>query len=230
MTQNALPPLELSEAAIRELSLRPTATAAPEPEPDYTPLFDFPSGDVRIKVNCKGKEVIGNVVSQVMILASPVWSQFLFPPWIPEGAVGAGKEIDFREDNGEAILIILRIVHLQFCKVPVKLSLESLYHMALLCEQYDCPSSVKPWLERWMSIRPSKNSTMHEHPEWLYIAWAFGDSELFEGVAREITLNCERDLLYKSKKDKDLVVFLEKIVGKYKATLDWTPTMALSNN
>lgn len=61
------------------------------------------------------------------------------------------KQIDFRKDKGEALLLLLRIAHLQFNKVPTNLSLRSIIAITVLCDKYDCTGLVKPWLPLWLS-------------------------------------------------------------------------------
>jgi len=64
--------------------------------------------------------------------------------------VPKSKELDFTEDNGEALLILLRIAHLQFHELPEKeMSLDFLLNLAILCDMYDCQKLVKPWVSQW---------------------------------------------------------------------------------
>ncbi|KAF8861572.1 hypothetical protein BDZ45DRAFT_723714 [Acephala macrosclerotiorum] len=199
MAHNTLPPLELSEAARKQTSL-PTPDAAQ----NFDHLFTFPAGDVRITAVYKGTPIVGMVVGQSFCVASSVWQKFLYPPWGPNseknegksndensgagtGDVTATKELDFSEDDGGALLILLRIAHLQFCKVPPKLSTAELYQVALLCEQYDCHRLIQPWIQGWLqSISKSPKSL-----RLLYIAWAFGRDELFSLAAQTIVRHSE---------------------------------------
>ncbi|CZR64692.1 uncharacterized protein PAC_14591 [Phialocephala subalpina] len=200
MAHNTLPPsLELSEAAKKQISTvakrKPALAPATIAPKTFDHLFTFNDGDVRIKVKYQDEEVVGSVVSHAMVMASPVWRKFIFPPWVPDSAAAAPtkqKEIDFSGDNGEAILLLLRIVHFQFTKVPTELSLSRLYEIALLCEQYDCHSLVKPWLKDWLIYQKSRYVVYARPLHLFYVSWAFGSSELFSTVAKDTLLCLER--------------------------------------
>jgi hypothetical protein len=67
--------------------------------------------------------------------------------------VPRAKELDFTEDNGDALLILLRIAHLQFEDISEEeMALDSLLHLAVLCDMYDCAKLVKPWLSHWCNF------------------------------------------------------------------------------
>jgi hypothetical protein len=102
---------------------------------------------VRILVTYQDEQVIGKVSSRALVLASPVWEKFLFPPWIVEGQEEGVKEIDCTEDNADALLLLLNIAHLNFVAVPNYLKYEPLFQVALLVDQYQCLNLIKPWLE-----------------------------------------------------------------------------------
>lgn len=60
------------------------------------------------------------------------------------------EKVNFTEDDGEALLILLRIAHLQFDKVPATITYNTFLHLSILCDQYDCVCLVGPWLPRWL--------------------------------------------------------------------------------
>jgi hypothetical protein len=126
-------------------------------------FFTFEPSDIRLKVNYKGEPVTAHVSSSAMSFASPVWKKFIFPPWKPmavqdptttyESTPAAKKskvtgekekdksvlpveEVDFSDDNGEALLILLRIAHLRFHDTPTTLAYQTLLQVAVLCDQY----------------------------------------------------------------------------------------------
>ncbi|CZR64693.1 uncharacterized protein PAC_14592 [Phialocephala subalpina] len=207
MAHNTFPPLELSDAMKKQVSITPPTPEVAPPQ-TFDHLFTFPSGDVQVTVVYKGCQIVGKVVQHVLCLASPVWQKFLFPPWGPNSenngdknsnntsrspntGAGAGetmKELDFSEDDGGALLLLLRIAHMQFRKVPSKLRTDELYQLALLCEQYDCHSLVQPWVHGWLN---SLSAYEVNSPSLLYISWAFGNEVLFSSVAQEMVKHCE---------------------------------------
>ncbi|KAK0119382.1 hypothetical protein ONS95_010833 [Cadophora gregata] len=92
------------------------------------------------------------------------------------------QELDFREDDGESLLILLNIAHGKFEDVPSELPYSMLVSIAVLCDQYDCVKITKPWIEDWLkgedvlSLKPGNEN-------WLFITWVFGRVEVFEELA-----------------------------------------------
>ncbi|KAH8802901.1 hypothetical protein F5884DRAFT_489470 [Xylogone sp. PMI_703] len=167
-------------------------------ENNYDELFTFESGDVEILATYDNKPVVGKVSSQALALASPVWRKFVFPPWRSlqpedsaidlnspnENSSGSHKanQIDFKEDDGQALLLILRIAHLRFNQIPNKLVYEELLEIAVLVDQYDCYELVQPWLKNWL-VDEEKESLIPGHENWLFIAWVFHRKKVFENLA-----------------------------------------------
>ncbi|KAL2070200.1 hypothetical protein VTL71DRAFT_13226 [Oculimacula yallundae] len=154
-------------------------------------LFTFPRGDVDIKVTYKDREIKGKVNGQALIMASPVWQKFVSPPW---KTVGEPKitAIDFSGDDGAALLILLRISHLQLFHIPKIVDLMTAYNIAVLCEQYDCVHLLSPWIEEWLKALKSsrEHSSIHAAQERkAYIYWAFGDLREFRSSALSMVKN-----------------------------------------
>jgi hypothetical protein len=92
--------------------------------------FQFDSADVRAKATFGDAQIDFKVSSHAMSFASPVWKKFIFPPFprlaeSPTTRGGSAQkkkkktdeafpdvELDFTEDNGDALLILLQIAHL----------------------------------------------------------------------------------------------------------------------
>lgn len=83
-------------------------------------------------------------------------------------------------------MILLRLAHLQFPHVPSKVSPDTLFQVAILCEKYECFDLVDPWLEKWIN-RTKSTAMADETGTWLYISWAFGLKYLFSLVAEKGT-------------------------------------------
>ncbi|KAF8855126.1 hypothetical protein BDZ45DRAFT_805227 [Acephala macrosclerotiorum] len=151
-------------------------------------LFNFEPGDVSITVMYDGEICTGRVSSHAMALGSPVWEKFLFPPWSESKETKdlEGQDIrtppvqrlNFVEDDGEALLILLRIAHLQFKEIPAALSSDHLFNLAILVDEYNCIGIIRPWLanEETEWKKPGREC-------WLFIAWAFGRDEIFRNLA-----------------------------------------------
>lgn len=178
-------------------------------------LFTFEPSDIRLKVNYKGEPVTAHVSSSAMSFASPVWKKFIFPPWKPIAAqnptttydstpaakkiivlhymkknktVLPVEEVDFSDDNGEALLILLRIAHLQFHDTPATLPYQTLLQVAVLCDQYQCINLVRPWLSQWVADEETSSKKFGQE-NWIFIAWVFGRERVYEALARDLVLH-----------------------------------------
>jgi hypothetical protein len=52
-------------------------------------------------------------------------------------------EVDFQDDNGEALLLLLRIAHLHYNDIPTTLAYKTLLDIAVLCDHYSCVELVE---------------------------------------------------------------------------------------
>lgn len=146
---------------------------------DLPVLLD--SGDLQILVTFRGQGRTWLGHSSCISLASPVWNKELVSnEW--GNYDEEHKRLDLSEDYGEALLILLRIAHLQFEKLPSTMDMEMIAVVAELCEKYDCVRLVKPWLALWL---PKKETEYEDDQcqEWLYRALVFGVEYTFEMLA-----------------------------------------------
>lgn len=99
------------------------------------------SGDLRLLVTFSNQSLTWLGCSSSLSLGSPVWNKFLNPPFpklvSKEGGDGdtQHEQIDFSEDSGEALLILFRIAHCQFRKIPSILEFKSILDVAVLCDK-----------------------------------------------------------------------------------------------
>ncbi|TGO70496.1 hypothetical protein BELL_0716g00010 [Botrytis elliptica] len=167
--------------------------------------FVFDNGDVRAKAKHGGRIITFKLSSHALCFASPVWKKFVFPPFPLLSSLGNEEEpnlkkacavpeeqfpdieLDFTEDNPEALLILLQIAHLKFSKIPSQLPYEVLYNVAVICDLYDCRSLVKPWIQGW--LKDEANEAYLPHKEgWLWIAYYFGRKEKFYHMMKIVAL------------------------------------------
>lgn len=162
------------------------------------------SGDLRLIVTYSNQTLTWFGSSSSLSLVSPVWNKILNPPFPKLASKERGddimqdNQIDFSEDCGEILLILLRITHCQFNKLPSTLGFENILDLAILCDKYDCVGLIKPWLPLWL-VNEKTKSMERGHEEWLYIAWVFGRETVFQALAsklvREMTSNDEGESL-----------------------------------
>ncbi len=187
---------------------------------DLSPL-SFPGGDVRILLTIKDQEQVAMASSHALSAASPVWKKLVYPP--REGDLSAGpgtlnseiagakadsksqttipgnankqiasvNQMDFREDDSRTLLILFRIAHLEFRDIPAKLEFDALYNMAVLLDKYQCLKLVQPWLKGWLGNE--KEFEYLKYPRTLFIAWVFGQTEIFDKVSHEMVKYLEFD-------------------------------------
>ncbi|KAE8447182.1 hypothetical protein EG329_011013 [Mollisiaceae sp. DMI_Dod_QoI] len=154
------------------------STTQPDDIPS-PPEFKFTPSDVRLKITYNGSPAYAHVSSHAMSLASEVWRNFLFPPWDTNaiqfnehknkdkyrGARNVGnedslaglqkpvEELDFTEDNAEALLVVLCAAHLKYTDIPRARAIPRnlLVELAIFCNKYVCTSIVEPWIEGWVT-------------------------------------------------------------------------------
>ena len=119
-----------------------------------------------------------------MRLASPVWEKMLDPQGHFRESFSNG-EVQFVEDDAAALLLILRIAHLQFREVPKVLHFQELVNLAVVCDKYDTAGLARPWIKQWET---SLNFSIEEPgcEEYLFFAWTFGDLSSYEKIAKRL--------------------------------------------
>jgi hypothetical protein len=159
-------------------------------EREFISLSD--SGDRTIIVGEKehGQRTY-KVSSLAMSMASPVWKA-MFNPASGFIESSPGASVDLPEDDTDALLILLRIAHLQFKQIPKSITFAWLTELAVLCDKYDCVTLVKPFIEKWLSpwallcLEPG-------YEAWLFIAWSFGCGQIFGLLAASLVVSIEID-------------------------------------
>jgi hypothetical protein len=119
-----------------------------------------------VQVIYNGEICTGRASSHAMALGSPVWEKFLFPPWSGptetkdlEGRdvqTSPVQRLNFAKDDGEALLILLHIAYLQYKEIPTTLPYDHLLNLAILVNQYDYISIIRPWLATWLANKETK--------------------------------------------------------------------------
>jgi hypothetical protein len=151
---------------------------------DQNSILIDPCGDRSLIVGTGENQKRFLVSSKAMCLASPVWRAMFTGPY----KEGAAKEIAFPEGKPDALLITLRIAHLQFKDLPSSLDFQGLVHLAVVCDEYDLVPIVRPFLMNW--IRPLEPLAQEiGFEEWLLVAWTFGFPEIFARITSRLVLN-----------------------------------------
>ncbi|KAJ0140641.1 Uncharacterized protein HZ326_16480 [Fusarium oxysporum f. sp. albedinis] len=82
--------------------------------------------------------------------------------------------------DGEAFLLLMRILHHKTREVPRAIGLERLAKIAVLVDYYGCHEAVEPWAETWISnIDEEMTESFYSRDLLLKltIAWVFSDKK-----------------------------------------------------
>jgi hypothetical protein len=90
-------------------------------------------------------------------------------------AESEASEIALRDDDMDAMLLVLRIAHLRFHDLPKKLEFGPLLNLAVVCDKYDLVRMVRPFLDLHGWAKPHDyHQGKSWYPSWLFVAWTFG--------------------------------------------------------
>lgn len=147
------------------------------------------SGDLKLRVGPDERPTTFVVLSSAVRLASPVFHSMLNPnsPFM-EGQ-SLSREFSFPEDDVPSFRILLLIAHLQFSQLPEFLSTEELFRLAVLCDKYDAVSTVRPWLDRWVTNAGLTAKKSLQVQLWLFISWVTGDTTGFQSYSKDLALD-----------------------------------------
>ena len=136
--------------------------------------------------------------------ASPVWRNFLYPPWgstrfvdlgsnnLPQGSPQypppSVTTIDFTEDSYSALKILLDFAHGKMpIQEPDEAPLAFRHDLAVLCDMYDCVELVKPLLRQFYHIIAGGCNPHRSKVESLMLAWVYGDESIFKNLIHHVT-------------------------------------------
>lgn len=158
-------------------------------EGSSTTIYLDSSGDLKLLVKDTDQQLKTLLVSSnAMCLASPVWRAMLNS----EGHFKEAKEreVEFPEDDLDALLTILRIAHLKFRQLPESVTFEELVNLAVVCDKYDTVGVVRKWLPEWLAPWYG-HDLLPDYEEWLSIAWTNGDLATFQKLTKHLVLRCD---------------------------------------
>ena len=152
------------------------------------PIEVDPSGDLTVQVGENEHRKAFIVSSKAMCLASHVWCKILDPISLCEQ-----KRVDLTDDDPEALLILLRISHLQFSNVPLHIEYTLLVHLAVLCDKYEMAQLLLPWITPWQADwKPYALKGGYEN--LFFVAWVFSDLETYTAIARNWVMKSTLDI------------------------------------
>ncbi|KAF2495659.1 hypothetical protein BU16DRAFT_527437 [Lophium mytilinum] len=141
-------------------------------------------GDVTLIVGNLSTKI--RVSSQVLRLASPVWKAMFSDRF----AESQASEVEFPDDDEEALLVVLRVAHLHFLQLPpaTPMPFHRLLDLAVICDKYDTVKIVRPFITAW-SQNLEELSLQNGYEESLFIAWTFGYHSIYKSLASRLVLS-----------------------------------------
>ncbi|EEP76428.1 predicted protein [Uncinocarpus reesii 1704] len=123
------------------------------------------------------EEVIIHASSRHMILASPVFRAMLQRKFSESNTLQLTGRVEIRlpDDDPDALLILLNIIHGHVRKVPLSVDLITLIQLAILVDKYDIHEAVELfsnfWFDNLKSTIPGEYTD--DIPAWICICWVF---------------------------------------------------------
>lgn len=139
------------------------------------------------------------VSHHILCLSSKVFKEMLNPytPWRaksqPRCIPDPIDTVEFPDDDYASMLIVMNVLHMQHQRVPLKVDIEQLYKLAMLCDKYDLVQSMGLWPEKWTQRFAANVETVGYHG-LLLIAHVFRHEEIFAQISRYLILNSKIDL------------------------------------
>ncbi|KAF2497605.1 hypothetical protein BU16DRAFT_319275 [Lophium mytilinum] len=162
----------------------PPKPSTPEPITPEPVTLANPS-DLTLIVGPLGQSI--HVSRGALRLASPVWNTMFSDQW----AESSKKEVQFPDDDPEALLIVLGIAHLRFKERPKVLLYRQLVELAVICDKYDTVAVIRPFLQEWIGYEEMKVGPGTE--EWIFVAWTFGIRDKFVNGVQDLVRNTLAD-------------------------------------
>ena len=192
LPENTKPRPLIAEVLVGDSEDSVTTVATPPIEPELIEN-DFPEAEIELPA-----EVRLLVSSRHMRLVSPVFKAMLQSGNFKEGRElsSAGKvEVSLPDDDPDAFIIIMDIIHGRNRRVPKVIDMETLIRIAMLVDKYQMVEAVEAfsdmWIEKLKRDMPPDHYQPVETGQWLGISWVFGKGEEFKVV----TMNLERHAL-----------------------------------
>ncbi|KAF3912141.1 hypothetical protein ABW21_db0205682 [Orbilia brochopaga] len=99
-----------------------------------------------VKLKGASADYVYRVSDAALRLASPVLAKMVDPksPWAKKTSPESDMlTITLHDDNPEALAILFDLMHFQNQHIPKELDLKRIFHLALVCDKYDCVDVAK---------------------------------------------------------------------------------------
>jgi len=139
------------------------------------------------------------VSSRHLILASPTFRSMLGPDFEEGQSLQKSGYADLAlgDDDPDAMLILLQIIHFQIRKVPRHVDIDTLTKLSVLIDYYHMHEVMELFSDMWVENLAKEGLPMVHGAEamrWLWISWVFGKGREFRAVSRVIEQGCDETL------------------------------------
>jgi hypothetical protein len=135
------------------------------------------------------------VCSRTLARTSPVWKAMLFGGFKESRPTEGEWIISLSNDDSEALLTLLNIIHGKFGMVPDTPRLEELYRILCVANKYDMTEAVRPWADNWVKLTEElqKEKAGGDPAMLTFVAWELGNQELFAKMVIKLRSECSID-------------------------------------
>lgn len=97
------------------------------------------------------------------------------------------------DEDPTAMMVVLLVIHHKSDRVPTKLTVENLWHVAIIADKYDWAASMdfwvkKSWVPALLPESPRSVTQLDLDWRWLLISYVFHLEKIFERITRSIIL------------------------------------------
>jgi hypothetical protein len=84
-----------------------------------------------------------------------------------------------------ALMVVLSVIHAITDQFPSEIPFEALMNLAIVCDYYDCATSLHVWVKKWMTKwEPFVMTPNYEN--WLYIAKVFQRNDILKTLSTHL--------------------------------------------
>jgi len=97
--------------------------------------------------------------------------------------------VRLEDDDPETMGVVLRVLHVRNYLVPRRITLQSMVHVAVICDKYGFHEGLQVMVDIWTESLKADRVSIAAYPEdWLLITWMFGPEDIFTQVSRSLIL------------------------------------------
>ncbi|KAG6001005.1 hypothetical protein E4U21_004783 [Claviceps maximensis] len=134
------------------------------------------------------------VDSRVLCRSSSVFSRMLKGPFVESQSDSQAWEVKLPDDNPQALLIVMDIIHNLYKHTPAEPTLDTLCHILSLTNKYDMAKSLRPVAYTWLKhAKREMTKPLQGREAYLFVAYELGDVQMFHQIALKIATECTVD-------------------------------------